>query len=134
MARYYQPEIETAPREAIRALQGQRLAATVRRVYDRVPFYRNRMQALGLTPEDVRTVDDLHKLPFSCKQDLRDTYPYGLFAVPLRDVVRLHASSGTTGKQIVTGYTKRDLDLWADCCARALTAAGCDETDVVHVS
>ncbi len=134
MTRYYQPEIETAPRETIRALQSERLIAAVRRIYDRVPFYREKMQQAGVTPEDIRSVDDLGRLPFSYKQDLRDTYPYGLLAVPLRDVVRLHASSGTTGKQIVAGYTKRDLDIWADCCARALTAAGCDENDIVHVS
>lgn len=134
MTRYYQPEIETAPRETIRTLQSERLIAAVRRIYDRVPFYREKMQQAGVTPEDIRSVDDLGRLPFSYKQDLRDTYPYGLLAVPLRDVVRLHASSGTTGKQIVAGYTKRDLDTWADCCARALTAAGCDENDIVHVS
>mgnify|MGYP002708311229 FL=1 len=134
MTRYYQPEIETAPRETIRALQSERLIAAVRRIYDRVPFYREKMQQAGVTPDDIRSVDDLGRLPFSYKQDLRDTYPYGLLAVPLRDVVRLHASSGTTGKQIVAGYTKRDLDIWADCCARALTAAGCDENDIVHVS
>ena len=134
MSRYYQPEIETAPRETIRALQSERLVDAVRRIYNNVPFYREKMQRAGVTPGDIRSVDDLDRLPFSYKQDLRDTYPYGLLAVPLRDVVRLHASSGTTGKQIVAGYTRRDLDIWADCCARALTAAGCDENDVVHVS
>ena len=134
MTRYYQPEIETAPRETIRALQSERLVDAVRRIYNNVPFYREKMQRAGVTPGDIRSVDDLDRLPFSYKQDLRDTYPYGLLAVPLRDVVRLHASSGTTGKQIVAGYTRRDLDIWADCCARALTAAGCDENDVVHVS
>lgn len=134
MERYYQPEIETAPREKIIALQNERLAATVRRVYENVPFYRNRMEQAGVTPDDIRTIDDLHKLPFSYKQDLRDTYPYGLFAVPLKDVVRLHASSGTTGKQIVVGYTRNDLDVWDECVARALTAAGCTDEDIVHVS
>ena len=134
MSRYYQPEIETAPRETIRALQSERLVDAVRRIYNNVPFYREKMQRAGVTPGDIRSVDDLDRLPVSYKQDLRDTYPYGLLAVPLRDVVRLHASSGTTGKQIVAGYTRRDLDIWADCCARALTAAGCDENDVVHVS
>lgn len=132
--RYYQPEIETAPRETIVALQNERLTATVRRVYENVPFYREKMKEAGVTPEDIRSIDDLHKLPFSYKKDLRDTYPYGLFAVPLKDVVRLHASSGTTGKQIVVGYTQKDLDIWADCCARALTAAGCTDEDIVHVS
>lgn len=134
MERYYQAEIETAPREKIIALQNERLSATVRRVYENVPFYRNKMEQAGVTPDDIRTIDDLHKLPFSYKQDLRDTYPYGLFAVPLKDVVRLHASSGTTGKQIVVGYTRNDLDVWDECVARALTAAGCTEEDIVHVS
>ncbi len=134
MERYYQPEIETAPREKIVALQNERLAATVRRVYENVPFYRSKMEQAGVTPDDIKTIDDLHKLPFSYKKDLRDTYPYGLFAVPLKDVVRLHASSGTTGKQIVVGYTRHDLDVWDDCVARALTAAGCTDEDVVHVS
>ncbi len=134
MERYYSPEIETAPREKIVALQNERLAATVRRVYENVPFYRNKMDQAGVTPDDIRTIDDLHKLPFSYKQDLRDTYPYGLFAVPLKDVVRLHASSGTTGKQIVVGYTRNDLDVWDECVARALTAAGCTDEDIVHVS
>ena len=134
MERYYQPDIETAPREKIVALQNERLAATVRRVYENVPFYRSKMEQAGVTPDDIKTIDDLHKLPFSYKQDLRDTYPYGLFAVPLKDVVRLHASSGTTGKQIVVGYTRHDLDVWDECVARALTAAGCTDEDVVHVS
>ena len=134
MPRYYQQEIETAPRETIRALQSERLAATAKRVYQHVPHYRSRMDELGVTPEDIRSVDDLHKLPFTYKKDLRDTYPYGLFAVPLKEVVRLHASSGTTGKQIVVGYTQNDLNIWSDCCARALVAAGGDARDVVHVS
>jgi len=134
MAHYYQPEIETMPREQMRGLQSERLVKTVRRVWERVPFYRARMEAAGVTPDDIRSVDDLKKLPFTCKQDLRDTYPYGLFAVPMKDIVRLHASSGTTGKQIVVGYTQHDLDLWADCCARALTAAGGTREDIVHIS
>ena len=134
MERYYSPEIETAPREKIVALQNERLAATVRRVYENVPFYRSKMEQAGVTPDDIRTIDDLRKLPFSYKQDLRDTYPYGLFAVPMKDVVRLHASSGTTGKQIVVGYTRNDLDVWDECVARALTAAGCTDEDIVHVS
>lgn len=131
---YFQPEIETAPREKIVALQNERLVKTVRRVYENVPFYREKMVAAGVAPDDIRSIDDLHKLPFSYKKDLRDTYPFGLFAVPMKDVVRLHASSGTTGKQIVVGYTKNDMELWADCFARALTAAGATEEDIVHVS
>jgi len=134
MERYYTPEIETASKEFIQTLQSERLVATVKRVYDNVPFYREKMLAVGITPEDIRTVEDLKKLPFSYKQDLRDTYPYGLFAVPLKDVVRLHASSGTTGKQIVVGYTANDMEVWDTCVARALTAAGCTEEDIVHVS
>ena len=134
MQNYYQPEIETASRETMIALQNERLRNTVKRVYENVPFYRNKMEQAGVKPEDIQTVDDLKKLPFSYKQDLRDTYPYGLFAVPMKDVVRLHASSGTTGKQIVVGYTKNDMELWAECCARAMTAAGCTAEDIVHVS
>lgn len=134
MSNYYQREIETAPRETIRALQNERLRATVKRVYEHVPHYRKRMEENGVSPDDIQTVDDLSKLPFTYKQDMRDTYPYGLFAVPLRDVVRLHASSGTTGKQIVVGYTKNDLEIWADCCARALVAAGGSAEDVVHIA
>ena len=134
MGKYYQPEIETASRETMKALQSERLVNTVKRVYENVPFYRQKMEEIGVTPDDIKSVDDLSKLPFSYKQDLRDTYPYGMFAVPMKDVVRLHASSGTTGKQIVVGYTQNDMDLWADCCARAFTAAGCTEEDIVHVS
>ena len=134
MEKYYQPEIETASREQMKALQSERLINTVKRVYEKVPHYRKKMEELGVTPEDIKSVDDLYKLPFNYKQDLRDTYPYGMFAVPMKDVVRLHASSGTTGKQIVVGYTQNDLDLWADCCARAFTAAGCTDEDMVHVS
>jgi len=134
MGKYFQPEIETASRETMIALQNERLIDTVKRVYENVPYYRKKMEEKGVTPNDIKSIDDLYKLPFNYKQDLRDTYPYGMFAVPMKDVVRLHASSGTTGKQIVVGYTKKDLDLWADCCARALTAAGCTEEDKVHVS
>ena len=132
--RYWQKEIETASRDQIRAWQDERLLRSVRHVYDNVPYYRDRMAEKGITPEDIRSVDDLKKLPFTCKQDLRDTYPYGLFAVPMEEVVRLHASSGTTGKQIVVGYTRRDLDVWDDICARQLVAAGGSAADKVHVS
>lgn len=131
---YYQPQIETASRETIVALQNERLVKTVKRVYENVPFYHEKMDAVGVKPEDIRSIDDLHKLPFSYKKDLRDTYPFGLFAVPMKEVVRLHASSGTTGKQIVVGYTKNDMELWADCFARALVAAGAMADDIVHVS
>ena len=132
--RYWQKEIETASREEIRAIQDERLVKTVKHVYDNVEMYRKRMDEAGIRPEDIRTVDDLKKLPFTTKQDLRDYYPYGLFAVPTKDVVRLHASSGTTGKQIVVGYTQNDLDAWADIAARQLYAVGADENDFIHVA
>ena len=134
MERYFNREIETAPREKIVELQNERLRATVERVYEKVPYYREKMQKANVTPEDIRSIEDLHRLPFSYKQDLRDTYPYGLFAVPLKDVVRLHASSGTTGKQIVVGYTRHDMEIWEECVARALTAAGCTDEDIVHIA
>ncbi len=134
MAKYWNKDMECAELYEMQALQSFRLSKTVKRVYENVPLYRERMDAAGVKPEDIRTVDDLKKLPFTYKQDLRDTYPYGMFAVPMDKVVRLHASSGTTGKQIVVGYTQNDLDMWAECCARALTAAGADEKDFMHVS
>ena len=132
--RYWQKEIETASREEIRAIQNERLIKTIKHVYDNVEMYRNRMDEAGIKPEDIKSVDDLKKLPFTTKQDLRDYYPYGLFATPLKDVVRLHASSGTTGKQIVVGYTKNDLDVWDDIAARQLYAVGADENDFIHVA
>ena len=134
MSKYYNQQMETASRETISALQLERLQKTVKHVYENVPLYRERMDAAGIKPEDVKTLDDLTRLPFTSKQDLRDTYPYGMFAVPMDDVVRLHASSGTTGKQIVVGYTEGDLDIWNEICARALTAAGGTKSDKVHVS
>ena len=126
--------MECATLDEMRALQSFRLQKTVKRVYANVPYYRDMMDKAGVKPEDIRSVDDLHLLPFTCKQDLRDTYPYGLFAAPMEDVVRLHASSGTTGKQIVVGYTRKDLDMWSDCVARALTAAGATKSDFMHIS
>ncbi len=134
MERYWNEEMERMDRKSLETLQSYRLMRTVRRVYENVPLYRERMDAAGVKPEDIRSVADLHKLPFTYKQDLRDTYPYGMFAVPMNEVVRLHASSGTTGKKIVVGYTANDLDMWAECCARALTAAGADNNDFMHVS
>ena len=134
MAMYYTPNIETASREELAAIQSERLVKTVKRVYDNVPAYRKKMDDIGLKPEDIKSVDDLSKLPFTYKQDLRDNYPYGLFACPMRDVVRIHASSGTTGKQTVVGYSENDLDMWAECAARALVAAGATPDDIVHVS
>lgn len=134
MSEYWNKEMECAGRDEMKAWQSTHLVDTVRRVYENVPHYRAKMDKAGIKPEDIKSVNDLAKLPFTYKQDLRDTYPYGLFAVPMDDVVRVHASSGTTGKQIVVGYTRHDLDIWSDCCARALTAAGGNKHDFMHVS
>ena len=128
------PEIECMPREQLKELQSQRLVAQVARMYERVECFRNRMDAKGLKPSDIRSVDDLHLIPFSYKSDLRDYYPYGLFAEPLENIVRVHASSGTTGKRIVVGYTKNDLDIWAECVARMMNGLGMDATSVAQVS
>lgn len=130
----YQPEIEKASRDEITAIQNERLKKIVRHVYQNVPLYRKRMEEAGITPDDIASIEDLYKLPFTSKQDLRDTYPYGMFAVPMEEVVRLHASSGTTGKQIVVGYTQNDLDIWGDIVARQLVAAGITKKDKVHVA
>lgn len=132
--KFWNEQMETASREQLNQIQLERLQKTVKHVYDNVPLYRERMDAAGVRPEDVKTLDDITRLPFTSKQDLRDTYPYGMFAVPMDDVVRLHASSGTTGKQIVVGYTENDLDIWDEICARALVAAGGTKSDKVHVS
>ena len=133
MERYYQPEIECASREQIRAWQNERLIPTVKRVYENVPYYRRLMEEKNVTPADIRTIDDLHKLPFLTKEDLRKAYPYGLLAVPLRDCVRIQSTSGTTGRRVVAFYTQHDIDLWDECCARAIVAAGGSNEDVVHV-
>lgn len=134
MKRYWNEEMETAPRSEIEALQSYRLSVTVRHVYEHVPFYQKLFDEHGIKPEDIKGVKDLSKLPFTYKTDLRDNYPYEMFAVPMEEVVRIHASSGTTGKQTVVGYTAKDLDVWADCTARALVAAGGRPNDFVHVS
>ena len=131
---YFQKETECMPREEIKRIQSERLVWQVKRMYDRVELFRKRMDEKKLKPEDIKSIDDLSKLPFSYKQDLRDYYPYGLFAEPLKNIVRTHASSGTTGKQIVVGYTRHDLEMWADCMARQLAAAGTTDEDVVQVS
>ncbi len=131
---YFQKETECMPREEIKRIQSERLVWQVARMYDRVELFRKRMDEKKLKPEDIKSIDDLSKLPFSYKQDLRDYYPYGLFAEPLKNIVRTHASSGTTGKQIVVGYTRHDLEMWADCMARQLAAAGTTAEDVVQVS
>lgn len=134
MEKYWNPSVECASREEMQALQSARLTQTVQRIYDNVPHYRAKMEAAGITPVDIRTVADLHKLPFTVKQDLRDTYPYGMFAAPMDEVIRIHASSGTTGKQTVVGYTKEDIELWSEVIARAMTAAGGSKSDFIHIS
>ena len=131
---YYKPEIECAPRSELEALQSYRLSRTVRRVYENVAPYRKKMDKAGVKPEDIKSIADLQKLPFTVKQDLRDNYPYGMFASPMKDVVRIHASSGTTGKQTVVGYTAHDIDMWAECAARALVSVGGTKDDFIHVS
>ncbi len=132
--RYYQPEAECASREQIRAWQSERLVAQVKHVYENVPYYKKLMDEKGVTPDDIKGVDDLYKLPFITKDDLREAYPHGLRGAPLEDCVRIHSTSGTTGKRVVAFYTQEDIDLWDDCCARALVAAGATKGDVVHVA
>lgn len=132
--KYFQPEIECMSRDEIRAHQLEKLQWQVKRVYENVPMYRERMDEAGIKPEDIKELADLAKLPFTTKQDLRDYYPYDLLAVPKKDIVRIQASSGTTGKQIIAGYTRNDLDQWANGFARQLVAAGGDENSVVQVS
>lgn len=128
------PEIEKMPREEIKKLQSERLCWQVKRMYENVECFRKRMDEKGLTPDDVKGVEDLYKLPFAYKQDLRDYYPYGLFATPLSEIRRVHASSGTTGKRIVVGYTENDLDMWSECVARMVTGLGINEEDIFQVS
>ncbi|MCR5035438.1 MAG: phenylacetate--CoA ligase [Clostridia bacterium] len=134
MTNYYQKEIETASREEILRIQNEKLRKQVKHVYENVPYYRNLMEEKGLTPDDIQSVDDIRKLPFLSKADLRDAYPYGLLAVPLNDCVRIQSTSGTTGKRVVAFYTQDDVDLWEECCARAIVAAGGTEEDVVQVA
>ena len=128
----YDVEFETLPREALEAIQLRRLQATLERVHAVVPFYREQFQKAGVTPADIKSLGDLQRLPFTTKQDLRDNYPYGLFAVPMDNVVRIHASSGTTGKVTVVGYTARDIDTWAELMARSLVAGGAGRGDIIH--
>ena len=131
---YYQSEIETMPIEEMRRLQSEKLVAQVKHVYNNVPYYSNLMDEKGVKPEDIRSIDDLHKLPFLTKADLRDAYPYGLLAKPLEDCVRIQSTSGTTGRRVVAFYTQADIDLGEDCCARAITAAGGTKSDVCQVA
>ena len=131
---YYQPEIETMSREDLQALQLERLQALVKRVYEKIPFYKESFDKAGVNPADIKSLSDLTKLPFTVKQDMRDAYPFGLFAVPRKDVVRVHCSSGTTGTATVVGYTQNDLDNWGDCFARALYGAGCGTDSALQIA
>ncbi len=132
--RFYQPEIETMPVEEIKKLQSEKLVKQVKHVYEHVPYYRDLMNKKGVTPEDIHGIEDLHKLPFIEKSDLRETYPYGMLAVPLEDCVRIQSTSGTTGRRVIAYYTQNDINLWEDCCARAIIAVGADKEDIVQVS
>lgn len=131
---YFNEKAETMPREGIKKLQSERLVKLVRKLYNNVPFYKQKFDEMNLKPEDVHGVEDLHKLPFTVKQDLRDNYPFNLFAAPMKDIVRVHASSGTTGKPTTVGYTKNDIDMWAELIARSLACAGADENSIVQVA
>lgn len=134
MAKYWNEKIECMPREEMKKLQSERLVAQVKHVWDNVPYYKKLMEEKGVTPDDIHGIEDLHKLPFLSKADLREAYPYGLLAKPLSECVRIHSTSGTTGKRVVAFYTQNDIDMWDDCCARAIVAAGGDENDVCHVA
>ena len=134
MEHYFQQEIECAPREQILAMQNEKLVKQVQHVWEHVPYYRKKMEEKGVRPEDIKSVADLHKLPFLSKKDLRNAYPYGMLAVPLKDCVRIHSTSGTTGKRVIAYYTQHDIDLWEDCCARAIMAAGGTAEDVCQIS
>jgi len=131
---YFQPELECIDREKLTELQNERLRSTVHRVYENVPFYRKKFDEMGIKPSDIKGIEDLSRLPFTYKDDLRDNYPFGLFAVGREELIRIHASSGTTGKQTVVGYTKHDIDVWANSAARAIVAAGGSKEDIIHVS
>ncbi len=131
---YFNIAIECASQDVLREIQSERLRDIVKRNYENVPLYRQKLDELGIKPEDIKTIDDIVKLPFTYKQDLRDTYPFGLMAVPREDLVRIHASSGTTGKQTVVAYTQNDIDVWSECAARSIVGAGGSKDDFVHVS
>ena len=131
---YYQKDIETMPIEDMKKLQSEKLVKQVKHVYENVAYYRNLMDEKGVKPEDIHGIEDLHKLPFLSKADLRDAYPYGLLGKPLKECVRIHSTSGTTGRRVVAFYTQHDVDLWEDCCARAIVAAGGTDEDVCQVA
>ena len=134
MQKYYQPEIETASLEEMRAIQNEKLVKQVKHVYENVEYYRNLMDEKGVKPEDIKSIDDLHKLPFLTKADLRDAYPYGLLATDLKNCVRIQSTSGTTGRRVVAFYTQDDVNLWEECCARAIVAVGGTNEDVCQVA
>ena len=133
MGNYFNKNIETMSVDQIKSLQSERLVEQVKFVYENVEFYKNKMDENGIKPEDIKGIEDLHKLPFITKDDLRDQYPYGFLGVPLKDCVRIQSTSGTTGRRVVSFYTQEDLDVWEECCARAIVAAGGTKDDVVHV-
>jgi phenylacetate-CoA ligase len=132
LATYFNEEFETLPRIALEALQLMRLKSVLERVYNNVPFYRNSFDSVGIKPASITSLKDLQRLPFTTKQDMRDSYPYALFATPMEEIVRIHASSGTTGKPTVVGYTKKDIENWADLMARTLVTAGAHKGDIIH--
>lgn len=131
---YFEEDVECAPLEVLRWTQSQKLKRMIKNCYENVPLYNARLKEMGIEPGDIKSVDDIKKLPFTYKDDLRDTYPFGLFAVPKEEIVRIHASSGTTGKQTVVGYTAADIDCWSKCAARAIVAAGGTKSDYIHIS
>ena len=134
MQKYFQEEIECASPEKLKAIQDEKLVKQVKHVWDNVPYYRKKMEEKSVTPDDIKSRDDLYKLPFLSKADLREAYPYGLLGKPLKDCVRIQSTSGTTGKRVVAFYTQHDIDLWEECCARAIVAAGGSSEDVCQVS
>lgn len=134
MEQYFQKEIETASLEDLKKMQSEKLVKQVKHVWDNVPYYRKKMEEKGVKPEDIKSIDDLHKLPFLSKKDLRDAYPEGLIGVPKSECVRIHSTSGTTGKRVIAFYNQHDIDLWEDCCARALMAAGATKEDVCQIA
>ncbi|MBQ7740522.1 MAG: phenylacetate--CoA ligase [Eubacterium sp.] len=133
MKKYFQKEIETMPVDEIKALQSEKLVKQVEHVYKNVPYYRNLMDKKGVKPEDIKGLEDISKLPFLSKDDLREAYPYGLLGTDLKNIIRIQSTSGTTGKRVVAFYTKNDIDMWEECCARAIVAAGGSDEDVCHV-
>lgn len=131
---YWNERVERISREDLTEIQNHRLCKTLRRLYHNVPFYRNKFQELDIYPEDIKGIEDISKLPFTTKQDLRDNYPYGLFSTDLSEIVRLHASSGTTGKPTVVGYTREDINNWSEVCARSIVAAGGSSSSVIQIA